>query len=160
MLSYDLALIALMAERAERSELTDVKYAEAALAKVETDRRRFLDARAALGLDAGQGALAAFTENHLFDGFSVQESRFEGDRESAGRVCGGWVKDMDAPPTEEEATRFEYGTYILMLSGSAQMVFSQTVASQDKICKRPGWLRGVCRLIRVRCLSVLKFWRK
>ena len=76
-LSYDLALLSLMAERAEQNKLTDVKYTESALAKVKTDRRRFVDARAALGLDTGQEALAAFTENHLFDGFSLQGGRFE-----------------------------------------------------------------------------------
>ncbi len=152
-LSYDLALLSLMAERAEQNKLTDVKYTESALAKVKTDRRRFVDARAALGLDTGQEALAAFTENHLFDGFSLQGGRFEGDRKSAGKVCGEWIGDMAVSPTEEEATRFEYGCYILMLSGGAQMVFSQTAVGQE-VCKRPGWLYGLV----VKQLSILKSW--
>lgn len=154
LLSYDLSLLALMAERVKRKELTDVKYTKAALAEVETDRRRFLDARAALGLDAGQEALAAFTEDHLFDGFSIRGSRFEGDRKSAGRVCGEWIGDMTEPPTEEKATRFEYGCYILMLSGSAQMVFPQTVAGRERVRRSHEWLYSACRRLVTRHRNV------
>lgn len=130
-LSYDLALLALMAERVERGELTTAEVAETIVTEIETDKRHFLRARAALGLDAGREALAAFTEDHFFDGFSVQESRFEGDRQKAGKICEEWVREMTVPPSEEQATRYEYGTFILMLSGSAQMVFCRLAAGQE-----------------------------
>lgn len=156
LLSYDLALLALMAGRAERGELTDAGYAEAVLAEVETDRSRFLNARAALGLDAGQEALAAFTEDHLFDGFSVQGSRFEGDRRSAGRVCGEWIRDMPTVPSEEEAVRYEYGVYVLMLSGSAQMVFCRTADSRGKGHEFLKQLYGACGRVWKKALSVFR----
>jgi len=155
-LSYDLALLALMAKRVEQNELTDAKYAEAVLAEIESDKNRFLDAREALGLDAGQDALAAFTEDHFFDGFSVQGSKFEGDRQSADRVCREWIKDMPTSPSEEEATRYEYGTYILMLSGSAQMVFPKMAADRGKRSKFSERVSGVCRLVWNKVLPVLQ----
>lgn len=147
-LSYDLALLALMARRVEQGRMTDAKFAGAVLAEIEADRGRFLNARRMLGLDAGQDALAAFTEDHHFDGFSIRGGRFEGDRQSAGRVCREWIKDMPAFPSEEEATRYEYGTYMLMLSGSAQMVFAKTAADRGKRSKFPRRLSDACRLLR------------
>lgn len=154
-LSYDLALLALMAKRAEQSELTDVIYAEAALAEIKSDKKRFLAAREMLGLDAGQNALAPFREDHLFDGFSVKGSNFEGDRHSADRICREWIKDMPASPSEEEATRYEYGVYILMLSGAAQMVFLKIAAGREERCKFSECLFAVCRLIRGKVADAL-----
>lgn len=155
-LSYDLALLALMAKRAEQNRLTDADYAEVVLGEIEEDRSRFLSARKALGLDVGQDALAAFTEDHYFDGFSIQGSRFEGDRQSADRVCREWIKDMLTFPSEEEATRYEYGTYILMLSGSAQMVFSKIAADRGE--KRMSFERlfNACRLLRDKFVFYLR----
>ena len=155
-LSYDLALLALMAKRAEQSRLTDANYAEAVLGEIEKDRSRFLSARKALGLDGGQGALAAFTEDHYFDGFSIQRSRFEGDRQSADRVCREWIKEMLTFPSEEEATRYEYGTYILMLSGSAQMVFSKIAANRGEKRMFPERLFNACRLLRDKIMFYLR----
>lgn len=155
-LSYDLALLALMAKRAEQSKLTDANYAEVVLGEIEEDRSRFLSARKALGLDVGQDALAAFTEDHYFDGFSIQGSRFEGDQQSADRVCREWIKDMTTFPSEEEAIRYEYGTYILMLSGSAQMVFSKIAADRGEKRMFPERLFNACRLLRDKFMFYLR----
>lgn len=155
-LSYDLALLTLMAKRAEQSKLTDANYAEVVLGEIEEDRSRFLSARKALGLDVGQDALAAFTEDHYFDGFSIQGSRFEGDRQSADRVCREWIKDMTTFPSEEEAIRYEYGTYILMLSGSAQMVFSKIAADRGEKRMFPERLFNACRLLRDKFMFYLR----
>lgn len=157
-LSYDLALLALMAERVGCGKLTNAEYAMEILAKVKGDTAGFLDARAAIGLGTGKDALAAFTEDHFFDGFSVQKGRFSGDRQNAGRVCGEWIHEMHLAPSEEEAARFEYGMYMLMLSGSAQMVFCQLASGRQKVHKSTifEWLGAIYRRVWEKVSSIFR----
>lgn len=158
-LAYDLALLSLMADRVRKGRLTGVSYAERTLDRLKGDIPEFLLARKGLGLDGSVEALKPFREDALFDGFSLTGGRFTGSTSEAERVCGAWVGRFSEMPSEDEAARFEFGALALMLSGSAQDLFSKRaqILLGESCEERSLGERGTMRLAKV-CPHKKSLW--
>lgn len=119
-ISYELALISLVASHAEKGKLTDAAVVVDGLKNADRLRETYLEARKSIGL-SDRGAYVAFTDDHFFQDFKLRGGRMEGCLESVEHIAGKW--NLKHLPTEDEATRYEVGVYCLMYAGAAQSVF-------------------------------------
>ncbi|MBR1741854.1 MAG: hypothetical protein IJ733_08280 [Lachnospiraceae bacterium] len=132
--SYELAMLSMAAEHAQKGYLTDAGIVVSAMQNADRMRTAYLEARKGVGLSE-KGAFVAFTEDHFFTDFRLRNGRLEGCLASVERIAGKW--NIRHLPTQEEAIRYEVGVYCLMHAGGAQAVFTILKAEEEMPVPEP-----------------------